>query len=293
MFKKLSILVFAFTPMFCASTNVQNSEQAEVVLTKYNTVVMESKFTGAAVAQVMLDARKLHFKLRAGKPIYLVINSPGGSIEAGIELIDNLNALGRTIHTVTIFSASMGFQTVQGVNGTRYTTPTGTLMSHKASGGFRGEFPGQLDSRYQYYLKRLEKMDEKTVARSGGKLTLESYRAMYENEYWCEGQDCVDKGLADKATLVSCDKTLNGTKAATASFGFMGLSVKAKSVKAACPTITGAVSQNVSINGVDIALEAIPGRAEFFGITVNQATELQKLIQKKLEQITPTHKHRL
>ncbi len=274
--------------LFFFATAANNPEKTKVTLTSSNTVVMDSVFSDTSVAKVLLAARELNNELSSGKPIYLVISSPGGSIEAGLELIDNLNALGRTVHTVTLFSASMGFQTVQGVPGTRYITSTGTLMSHKASGGFEGEFPGQVDSRYQYYLRRIGKLDEQTVARSRGLLTLESYRALYENEYWCEGQDCVDKGLADEAVLVACDKSLDGTKESTYAFSFLGRDVEVQLTKAACPTITGVLDQVVNVNGQPVVVDDLDTLSLRYGFTATEASQLKAQVEKHLEEISPS-----
>lgn len=261
-----------------------------VTLSSADTLVMDSEFSDLSVAKIALAAREMDTTLAKGRPIYLVLTTPGGSIEAGLELIDNLNALGRPVHTVTTFSASMGFQTVQGL-GRRYITPTGVLMSHKAKGGFSGEFPGQLDSRYQFYLKRLTKLDEKTVSRSGGKLTLASYQALYENEYWCEAQDCVDMGLADEATTVSCDKSLNGTKEVNETVDFMGMKVDLTIVKAACPTITGILDLKIKVDGTDAVMD-VDALARDFELTPSQAGELKKVLDDKINEITPTKSNR-
>jgi ATP-dependent Clp protease, protease subunit len=258
-----------------------------LTLRKNNTIVLDSEFTSVSVAKLALQARDLDSKLKKNEPLYLVMNSPGGSIEAGLELIDNLNALGRPVHTVSIFSASMGFHTIQGINGVRYVTPTGTLMSHKASGSFEGEFPGQLDNRYHYYLRRLEKLDDLVIARSRGKLTLPSYKTMYENEFWCEGDDCVEFGLADVTTLVACDKSLDGTVETKETVNFLGTDLSIIFVKAACPTITGLIEAKVIADNKNLAIDDVDMLANQLKLTPSRAQELKRLIDKKIDEANP------
>lgn len=221
-----------------------------IVLSKENVIVLDAEFTDNSVAKVALRAKALDSALPSGEPIILVLISGGGSIEAGIELINNLKVLNRPVNTVTIFGASMAFQTVQGL-GTRFVTDSGVLMSHKAKGGMSGEFPGQMDSRYAFYLQRVTALDLKAISRTNGKVkSLEEYRALIQNEYWCQGQSCVDKGFADKVVEVSCDKSLDGTTESVEHHSFMGIPIKITSVKANCPTITGMQDAKVDIKGV-------------------------------------------
>lgn len=248
---------------------------------------MDTAFSDESVAKVLLQAQELDSQLLPWKPLYLVILSPGGSIEAGLELIDNLKGMGREVHTVTVFGASMAFQTVMGL-GNRYVTRTGTLMSHKAKGGFQGEFPGQIDSRYNYYLRRLQKMDQTVVDRSKGKLTLKKYQEMYENEYWCEGQDCVDAGVADEAVLVTCDSSLRGVVTKEEKVSFLGIPIAITATKAACPTITAPLDVKVNIDGKPVKRNEISNMATELKITNAQAVELSKLVDKKIEQYNPT-----
>ncbi len=237
------------------STSVANAAQpttvtpkVKLVLTKDNTITLNDAFDSDTVAKILLEIKSLDSRLPSGEPIYLVLNTPGGSIDAGVEMIERMANLNRKVHTVSLFSASMGFQTVQGL-GKRYVTTDGTLMSHKARGGFSGEFPGQLDSLYSYYLKRVQRLDNKVVARTNGKHTAKSYAALIENEYWCDGQECVDQGFADAVVNATCDKSLDGTRKDTYKFFFFGMKIILDLISDACPLNTGIVDYEITIDG--------------------------------------------
>lgn len=191
----------------------------------------------------MQSAAKMDAGLKSGYPMYLVLYTPGGSIQAGLELFDYLEGLNRPIHTVTMFAASMGFQTVQHL-GKRYITRYGSLMAHKARGSFEGEFGGgvsQLDSRYGMWLRRIEMMDKVAVKRSGKIKTLKDFYSMYAPELWLNGQEAVDVGLADSVATIKCDATLSGTKKVFFDLGFVGLNV----LFAKCPAITAPVGAEI------------------------------------------------
>lgn len=222
-----------------------------VTLTEDNVLVMNQDFNYTSVAALAVRAKELDAILPSNEPLYLILDSPGGSIDAGIELIENLNNLNRPVHTITLFAASMGFQTVQGLKGKRLVTERGTLMSHKARGSFSGEFPGQLDSRYVYYLSRVKGLDKQVVSRTSGKHTEASYAALIENEYWCEGKTCMDQGFADGVVAPKCDKSLSGTKEDRLTFNFMGMAINVDLTVSKCPTVTGILSYKVSIGGED------------------------------------------
>lgn len=239
-FKKLMLL----GSMLCSSVFANSSKPVDhILLTKDNTIILDEEISSETVAQVSVKAQELDSKLGSKDPLYLVLYTPGGSIQAGLELITFLQGLNRPVHTITQFAASMGFQTVQGL-GTRYITHFGTLMAHKAYGSFRGEFPGQIDSRYVYYVKRLNELDRITAKRSKGKLSAKKLQDLYENEYWVDGFDAVKIGLADKVVNIKCDHSLNGTRTVDVEsfFGSVRLYLSE------CPMIMGPVGVEAMIH---------------------------------------------
>lgn len=289
--------------------NAASSEALKVKLTKDNVIVMNDIFDDDTVAIATQQAKDMDSRLPAKDPIFLLINSPGGSIDAGIELIQNLNSLNRPVHTITVFSASMGFQTVQGVNGKRLITSNGTLMSHRARGAFGGEFPGQLDSRYLYYLKRVKRLDARAVARTKGKQTLASYTNLIQNEYWCDGRECIEKGFADAVVNPSCDHSLSGTHETTVyRFIYEGHIIEFVEAFSNCPIITGPQGLQIYLDGMPLfdtyktnkelaaksntATSTDPysssyssryNRTAFDNMSLETAFNIQKLIEEKLQ----------
>lgn len=208
---RIFVLIMMFFSFAIASASTVSTK--EITLTKDNTLVLNEAFTGPSISNLIGEAKEINANLKSGYPIYLFLNTPGGSIQAGLELIEFLKGLNRPVHTVTLFSASMGFQLVQHL-GKRYILKYGVLMSHKAAGGFRGEFGGgdsQIDSRYGLWLRRLNTMDKQTVKRTKGKKNLKQYQSEYDNELWLNGEESVKNGYADSVVSVKCGESLNGT----------------------------------------------------------------------------------
>lgn len=225
--------LIALTPI--NSSSGSNASTESVTLTKENTLVLNSEVNGESVSDLISKAKELDANLDSrlknplnggkSKPLYLFLNTPGGSIQAGLELIEVLHGLGRPVNTITLFSASMGFQIAQNLND-RLILNSGVLMSHHAAGEFSGYFggqPSQVDSRYQLWLDRVRELDEKTVARTNGKQTYDSYTKQYDHEMWLTGNKSVQQGYADRIVNVKCDASLTGVT--THHVNFMGFDV--------------------------------------------------------------------
>jgi ATP-dependent protease ClpP protease subunit len=217
----------------------------EITLTKDNTLVLDEAFKGSSVSKLITDAKKMDASLKSGYPIYLFLNTPGGSIQAGLELMEGLKGINRPIHTVTLFAASMGWQLVQHL-GDRYILKYGVLMSHKARGSISGEFGGgfsQMDARYGLWLKRITIMDQQTVSRTGGKKTLKQYRSEYDNELWLNGEEAVKNGYADEVVSIKCGTDLSGTDEKVINYFGMRFQLGMSQ----CPIVTYPVSVGVNI----------------------------------------------
>lgn len=218
------------------SSSQDNSVPESIVLTKDNTLILNSEVNGESVSAVIAKAKELDANLsnrlknplNGGKNVRLrlFLNTPGGSIQAGMELKEALKGLGRPVDTITLFSASMGFQIAQNLDD-RLILASGVLMSHHAAGQFEGYFggsqPSQMDSRYQLWLDRIREMDEQTVKRTNGKQTYESYINQYDHEMWLTGSKAVAQGYADRIVTVKCDASLTGVM--TRHINFMGFDI--------------------------------------------------------------------
>ncbi len=236
-------LIYAFSATSTAAPSGAEGKDV-VVLTSKNTLVLNQVVDGESVSDVLEKARELDKGARgnrfvlmakhalrgkpAPQPIYLFLNTPGGSIQSGLELIEGLNGLRRPVNSVTAFAASMGLQIAQGLNGERLIVSHGIMMSHRGAGEFGGQFgglePSQASNRYRIMAQQLKEMDERTVSRTKGKQTLESYQKAYNQELWVTGQEAVAQGYADKMVGLRCDESLNGVT--THSVDFMGATIE-------------------------------------------------------------------
>ncbi|MEM4601889.1 MAG: ATP-dependent Clp protease proteolytic subunit, partial [Desulfurococcaceae archaeon] len=114
-------------------TAFKSKSDNKVILSSKNTLTLRGEIDGNNVSKLIKEAIDLNAELEDGKPIYLVLDTPGGSIMDGYQFIDVLKSMGRPVHTISISSMSMGFQIVQALD-RRYVFPSSVLMSHRANG---------------------------------------------------------------------------------------------------------------------------------------------------------------
>lgn len=207
---------------------------AKILLTEDNSIVFNQAVTSAYASKKTLEVMIKSVKT---SPLYLVLNTPGGSVTAGLNFIDNIKSLNIPIHTVTIFAASMGYQFVQEL-GTRYITASGTLMSHRGSvGGVSGQVPGELNSRIGHIQAILSGMSSRAAARVG--MTKENYDAAIINELWVSGNEAVNSKHADQVADVKCDKKLMQETYKDEAITIFG---RVELTYAKCPLITAPIS---------------------------------------------------
>lgn len=222
----LSLLIAVTIVLIPNVSKSKDNGPETLVLTQDNLLVLNSEVNGESVGELITKAKELDAKASAKwgnekKPFYLYLNTPGGSVISGLELVEVLKGLGRPVHTITAFAASMGFQICENLDD-RYILQSGILMSHRAAGGFQGSFggtsPSQLDSRIHLFVQMTKELDEVTVKRTKGKQTLESYQKAYDSELWMTAQESISGGYADSIVRIKCDKSISGTTSHEASF---------------------------------------------------------------------------
>lgn len=200
-----------------------------IELTKENSVVLRGEVDAMSVAKVQAELFK---KAEAGNDLYLVLDTPGGSVDAGNSLIDSVKGMKVKVHTVTLFAASMGFQIVQNF-GDRLVTRSGVLMSHRASGGVQGHMPGEINTRMSFYMDDLERLDLAAAKRM--KMPLKAYQSLIRDEYWTQGRKAVKERAADRVVDVRCGSDMTGTTDETI-YTFFG---PVKVTMSECPLIQG------------------------------------------------------
>jgi ATP-dependent Clp protease protease subunit len=180
----------------------------EILLTEDNTASLSGPVTANSIGELMFELSEVSQKGDPKDPIYLVLNTPGGSVMAGLKLIEYMNTLRRPVIVVANLAASMGFHILQHSE-RRLVTPFATIMSHRASGGFEGDIPQQVSNRLKHVIDLVNKMDAHVVSRTKGKYDKKSYMELIRDEYYSVGSDAVEDGFADEVVTLKCDNALN------------------------------------------------------------------------------------
>ncbi len=131
------------------------------------------------------------------KEIYLYINSPGGSVTAGLAIYDTMQFIKPDVSTLCIGqAASMGaFLLAAGAKGKRYCLPNSRLMIHQPMGGFQGQASDiEIHAKEILYLKqRLNEMFAKHTGQP-----IERIERDTDRDNFMSAQASVDYGLVDK-----------------------------------------------------------------------------------------------
>jgi len=221
------------------------ASNGEVVLTESNHVAFSGPVNDQSVAEAQVKLGQLSKKLSKSDTIYLVIDSPGGSIAAGNLFIDFARSVPQKIKPICLFCASMGYHMFQSFD-ERIVYPSSTLMSHRASlGGLSGQIPGELDSRLAWIKSEIDEMDEHVAKRIG--VPVAKYKKLIHDELWLTGTAAVKQRHADTVAKIRCDNDLvTQTDEHKLELPFFGITVKFKTSK--CPLITGIIDLEIIQN---------------------------------------------
>ncbi|MDR1428475.1 MAG: ATP-dependent Clp protease proteolytic subunit [Bifidobacteriaceae bacterium] len=131
------------------------------------------------------------------REIFLYINSPGGSITAGMAIYDTMQYIEPDVATVAVgMAASMGqFLLSSGAKGKRYATPHARVMMHQPSGGIGGTATDiRINAELILHMKRI--LAELTAEQTGK--TIEQINADADRDRWFTAQEAREYGFVDK-----------------------------------------------------------------------------------------------
>ncbi len=131
------------------------------------------------------------------KDIYLYINSPGGSVTAGMAIYDTMQFIPNDVVTVaTGLAASMGqFLLSSGTKGKRYATPNARILMHQPSGGIGGT-ASDIKIQAELILHMKKVMAELTADQTGQ--TVETILKDNDRDKWFTAKDALEYGFFDK-----------------------------------------------------------------------------------------------
>ncbi|MBE9114523.1 ATP-dependent Clp protease proteolytic subunit [Lusitaniella coriacea LEGE 07157] len=135
----------------------------------------------------------------SSKPIYLYINSPGGSVTAGMAIFDTMQHIKSEVVTICVgLAASMGaFLLAAGTKGKRLALPHSRIMIHQPLGGIQGRRQAtDIEIEAKEILRIKRQLNEIMAQRSGQ--TVEKIEKDTDRDYFMSALEAKEYGLIDK-----------------------------------------------------------------------------------------------
>ena len=134
----------------------------------------------------------------SSKPIYLYINSPGGSVTAGLAIFDTIQYVKSEVVTICVgLAASMGaFLLAAGTKGKRVALPHSRIMIHQPLGGTSRRQASDIEIEAREILRMKDMLNHSLADMSGQ--TFEKIEKDTDRDYFLSAQEAMDYGLIDR-----------------------------------------------------------------------------------------------
>ena len=131
------------------------------------------------------------------KDIFLYINSPGGSVTAGLSIIDTMHHIKPPVATVCVgLAASMGSLILsQGAKGKRFVLPNAEVMIHQPSGGAYGQ-ASDIDITAKHILKTRDRLNKMLAKATGQKLS--KIETDVDRDMFMDAEEALAYGIVDQ-----------------------------------------------------------------------------------------------
>ncbi|ELP6119101.1 TPA: ATP-dependent Clp protease proteolytic subunit [Vibrio vulnificus] len=161
-------------------------------------ILLDEQFTDSLASRIITGLLALQFK-DENKDIELYLNSPGGSVTAGLSILDVMYSIKPKVNVTVIGQAcSMGAFLSACATGERRIGSSARIMIHQPSGGFKGT-ADEIEN-YAEEIQRLRRLlDENYSANSG--IAMEVLKDMQRKDNYMTPQQAVNYGLMDKILI--------------------------------------------------------------------------------------------
>ena len=131
------------------------------------------------------------------KDIHFYINSPGGSVTAGMAIFDTMQLIRPDVSTICVgMAASMGaFLLTAGAKGKRFALPNSEIMIHQPLGGAKGQ-ASDIKIHAEWIIRMRENLN-RILSKNTGQ-PLEKIERDVERDYWLDAQEAKEYGLVDE-----------------------------------------------------------------------------------------------
>jgi ATP-dependent Clp protease protease subunit len=167
-----------------------------LMLDETNTVLLFSEIDTLSVNNAI---KQLNTLAKKGKPLYLVLYSPGGSVLDGAQLINTIEGLKVPVNTVCFKMCASMAAYIHQYGKNRYMVDRSLLMFHQAAGGFMG-YIHQVKSRLAMLERYLDRMERYVTSRSG--MNFQKFADSLSPELWLESEDAVEKNFSDGLVFI-------------------------------------------------------------------------------------------
>ncbi|NLD31743.1 MAG: ATP-dependent Clp endopeptidase proteolytic subunit ClpP [Trichococcus flocculiformis] len=158
---------------------------------------IDDNTANSVIAQLLfLDAQD------SEKDIYIYINSPGGSVSAGLAIYDTMNFIKADVQTIAMgMAASMGsFLLTAGEKGKRFALPNAEIMIHQPLGGAQGQAT-EIEIAARHILQTRERLNKILAERTGQPMEVIERDTVRDN--YMTAQQAKDYGLIDEVMVNS------------------------------------------------------------------------------------------
>ncbi|CZQ84158.1 clpp active site [Trichococcus flocculiformis] len=158
---------------------------------------IDDNTANSVIAQLLfLDAQD------SEKDIYIYINSPGGSVSAGLAIYDTMNFIKADVQTIAMgMAASMGsFLLTAGEKGKRFALPNAEIMIHQPLGGAQGQAT-EIEIAARHILQTRERLNKILAERTGQ--PMEVIERDTDRDNYMTAQQAKDYGLIDEVMVNS------------------------------------------------------------------------------------------